>query len=277
MIADWVPAVALVDSAKWIRERLLYHVCPQRVVFHHVPKCGGTSVGRTLRRRYILSQATVLPNESLQAFASFTGGNDREQMLVDVLDLREQMFLYLLHSDVRCISLHVRFSEVAHRLFADRYKFVTILREPVSRFISNYFWSFAKPRALPENEIALGPFLETDRARRLGASYVQYFCGLPKDSDFTEAASIEAAKTNLAKFDVVGHIGDRIRFERDIRNALGVRLRIGHENRARQSASERDQVVTPELRAEIEALCAPDIAVWRHACATNSFQNVGEP
>ena len=34
---------------------------PNRIVFHHAPRCGGTSVGRAIRKRFLLSQATVLP------------------------------------------------------------------------------------------------------------------------------------------------------------------------------------------------------------------------
>lgn len=233
---------------------------PQRVVFHHVPKCGGTSVGRALRKRFLTSQATVVPESSFRAFQSFTGRTDRDQLLVDVLDLREQMLLYLLHEDIRCISLHVRFSSAAFREFRDRYKFVTILRDPVERFVSHYHWSHGKPGAHGRIEESFEAFLDTPRARRLGASYVEYFAGLPKEADLTTPAAIAAAIENLGRMDVVGRLDDLPAFEAKLRDALGVRLRVGHENKARGPRSAAR--TPPDLAERLRVLCAPDIAVW---------------
>jgi hypothetical protein len=251
-----------IDRLKALQPRVLDRLTPQRVVFHHVPKCGGTSVGRALRKRYLLSQATVTPEASFRAFEAFTGRSDREAMLVDVLDLREQMLLYLLYEDVRCVSLHVRFSAAAHARFADRYKFVTILREPVARFISHFFWSHGKPQAFGRIEEPFAEFLETERARRLGATYVEFYSGLPRQADITAPDAVAAAIANLGRFDVVGRLDDLAGFEAGLQRALGLRLRIGHENRMRQPRERADAVVTPELRARVAALCAPDIAVW---------------
>jgi hypothetical protein len=236
---------------------------PQRVVFHHVPKCGGTSVGRALRKRFILSQATVVPESSFRAFKAFTGRDDRERMLIDVLDLREQMLLYLLYEDVRCVSLHVRFSNAAFQEFHDRYKFVTILRDPVERFISHYHWSYGKAHAHGRIDETFGAFLDTERARRLGASYVEYFAGLQKDSDLTTPEAIAAAIGNLGRMDVVGRLDDLPGFQAELRAALGVGIKVGHENKARRPRSESPIDITPELAERVRSLCAPDIAVWQ--------------
>jgi len=252
-----------IDNAKRLRTWLLEKNCPQRVVFHHVPKCGGTSVGRALRKRYLLSQATVTPEASFRAFEAFSGRSDREQMLIDVLDLREQMMLYHLFEDVRCVSLHVRFSEVAHRAFKDKYKFVTVLREPVSRFISHYFWSVNKPSAHARIEEGFAEFLQTPRARRLGATYVEYYCGLPKDVDTASDMAISAAVANLKKFDVVGRLDDIPSFEFGLHQELGVRVRVGHENKATPARSSSKHDISKELRERVVELCAPDLAVWK--------------
>ncbi|MBT3027055.1 MAG: sulfotransferase family protein [Candidatus Thiodiazotropha sp. (ex Ctena orbiculata)] len=254
--------MGIVDKAKDLHRTLANATIPQRVVFHHVPKCGGTSVGRALRRRYLLSQGTVTPESSYRAFKAFTGRDDREQMLVDVLDLREQMLLYLLYEDVRCVSLHVRFSEPAHIQFHEKYKFITILREPVSRFISHYFWSHGKPHAHARIEEPIEEFINTERAKKLGATYAEFFCGLPKDVDFASDEAIQAALANLKKFDVVGRLDDLPAFAGDIKRELGVKLRIGHENRSRKTSSEVKSVISPEVKRKIEELCRPDIKIW---------------
>ena len=264
-----------IDQLKWIRQKLVQNTMGHPVVFHHIPKCGGTSVGRALRKKYILSQTTVKPEESFRAFAAFTGRTDRDQLLVDVLDLREQMLLYWLFDDVRCVSAHVRFSEKAYALFKDRYKFITILRDPVDRFISNYFWHAGRPEETAYINEDFAAFLDTQRARRLGASYVEYFSGLPKESDITAPSAIEAAIGNLAKFDVIGRL-DRLRDFRDqINEQIGVRLRIGHENKMKQSSKTKAKVVTDALRERARIVCAPDIAVWQAANARYFADKLG--
>lgn len=255
--------MGVVDKAKKLHRALTDATIPQRVVFHHVPKCGGTSVGRALRRRYLLSQGTVTPESSFRAFEAFTGRADREQMLVDVLDLREQMFLYLLFEDVRCVSLHVRYSESAHNLFHGMYKFITILREPVSRFISHYFWSYGKSHAHARIEEPIEEFIQTERAKQLGATYSEFFSGLPKLTDFASDDAVVAAISNLNKFDVVGTLDDLPAFAENVRSEIGIKIRIGHENRSRRSLSEVKRVISPEVRQKIEELCEPDVRIWK--------------
>lgn len=253
----------MIDRLKTLHRKLDAWITPSRVVFHHVPKCGGTSVGRALRKRYILSQTTVKPEESFRAFEAYTGRTDREQMLIDVAALREQMMLYHLFDAKRCVAAHVPYSEVVHQRFAPGYKFITILREPVSRLVSHYFWSHGKPDAHARIDEDFETFLGTARARRLGASYVEYYSGAPMAPDLSDPELIARAITNLrTRFDVVGRLDDLPGFEASIRDVLGVRIRIGHENKARQPGATRKSVVTPELMERAREVCAPDIAVW---------------
>jgi hypothetical protein len=256
-------SVGIVERIKRLKSRMEDLWIPQRVVFHHVPKCGGTSVSRGLRKRYLLSQGTVTPESSFRAFEAFTGRTDREQMLVDVLDLREQMMLYHLYEDVRCVSLHVRFSTAAYERFADRYKFITILREPVARFISHYNWSHDKPGAHASIAEDFEAFLATERARRMGATYVEYYSGLSKDANIRSPAAIQAAIENLRKFSVVGDLADVRNFEGDLHRELGVRVRIRHENKVSQDRQFASAKTLPaDVLGKVKTLCAPDLQVW---------------
>lgn len=255
--------MGIVDKAKSWRTFAEGRFLPQRFVFHHVPKCGGTSVGRALRKRYILSQATVTPEESFRAFEAFSERSDREKMLVDVLDLREQMLLYHMFHDVRGISLHVRFSQPAWNIFSDKYKFITILRDPVSRFISHYNWSHAKPNAHARIDESFEEFLKTERAKRMGATFVEYYSGLPKDFDMTSDEAVHCATESLRKFSVVGNISNIKKFEADVRRELGVSIKVRHENKGGKDR----RFVSPdnlsnEVLKRVHSICSPDIAVW---------------
>jgi hypothetical protein len=266
--------MGIVDQAKALRATATDRLLPQKFVFHHVPKCGGTSVGRALRKRYLLSQATVTPESSFRAFEAFTERTDREQMLIDVLDLREQMLLYHMFEGVMGISLHVRFSQAAYDAFADQYKFVTILRDPVARFLSHYNWSYDKPHAHARIEKTFDAFLETERAARLGATYVEYYCGLPKDDNITSDAAITAAVKNLNKFTVIGDLSNLNKFESDIKETLQVRIRIRHENRAtEQRRVTRASHLSDSIMEKVKALCAPDIAIYEAVTASSPSES----
>lgn len=253
---------SIVTNLERFHSRTVEYLHPVRVVFHHVPKCGGTSVGRALRLRYLLSQETILPEASFRAFAAFSNPPDHEQALVDVLDLREQMLLYLLFQDVRCISAHVRFSNVAYRMFHDRYRFITILRDPVSRFLSHYRWNLRNPADHAHLNVPFEEFLEGPRAQRLGAMYVEYFGGLPIDADIRSEDAIRLAIQNLRNFDVVGRLDRLDEFRAQIKEKLGVRLKIGHENENRSGKLGELSDLAPRMREKLMEICAPDVAVW---------------
>jgi hypothetical protein len=251
--------MSAIDRVRQLYQRLGNRLMPQRVVYHHVPKCGGTSVGRALRMRYLLSQASILTVPAHRSIQLLHSALDSRAQWVETLRFREAMLLYLMHCDVRCIAAHVAFSARAHQQFNDRYAFVTLLRHPVERFISHYHHSFGRDDH-SRVELALQDFVDTPEAHSYGTRYVQYFRGEPRLDELDSRAAIEAAKRNLGHFAVVGFIDQIGDFSGQLRRALRVRVSIGHENRGRAPTS-----VDASLRRRIEDRCAPDIEIYEHA------------
>lgn len=254
--------------ANWraMEKRLSDRLCGHRVVFHHVPKCGGTSVNQALRMCYLTSYSsirTVLP--IYRAMELLYPDSAPEETTYKTSDFREQLLLMYLFADRRCISGHVRFSKKAQEKFKDTYKFITTLRNPVSLYISTYFWNATSPQSKWKIDQGIEAFLDTPRARDFGSHYADYFSGLPPRTDPTSRASIEAAKENLRKFAVVGMVEDMAGFERQLRRELGTRIRIGHQNKARVSDGARSQAVTPEIKRKIEDLCAANLEIYEFA------------
>ena len=242
--------------------KLTNATCGHRVVFHHVPKCGGTSVRRALRMRYALSYTGFGSDPVYRALEAMHPEDDRTSISGRVTDYREIQLLHFLFADIRCISGHARFSNKAHELFANKYKFVTTLRDPVSLMISSYTYS---ARLEIDRWRAAGNFeeyLETDRAKDFGSLYSHFFSGLARADNPHSKHSIERAKENLAKFSVVGLVEDMSSFQQQLHGALGIRLRIGHTNRSRV---DRDEAVAPGLRAKIEEMSAPNIEIYDFA------------
>jgi hypothetical protein len=250
--------MSLIDFGKSLHQRAIERYSGNRIVFHHVPKCGGTSAGRALRRAYILSQDTVTPEASMKAFDA--AREDRPNLSAgDVSELREMMLLYMLYADTRCVSAHIPFSDAAYKRFAGRYVFVTLLRDPVDRFISNYFWSHQHPRGVGHIAESLEEFLLTKRARHLGSTYVRYFCGEP-GQEFT-ARHVDAAIRNLHRMECVGFLDEVGRFGAALRQLTGKRLRIGREN-VRNTSSKRGAILSGPMGRKVLEACSFDKEIW---------------
>lgn len=250
--------MSVIDFARSVHGRATDLLCGHRVVFHHVPKCGGTSVGRSIRRAYLLSQGTVTPVESEKAFnAVQRTGPHRE--IGHVSELREMMLLYMLFSDIRCVSAHIPFSNAAFEHFADRYSFVTLLRDPVERFISNYFWNHDRPDAHFRIAEAFEDFLATERAKGLGSTYVRYFCGEPGEN--FGPRHVDAAIRNLHRMNSVGFLDEVGHFEVSLHRLTGRKLKIGKEN-VGGTSGRRDAILSGTLRDRILEVCGPDRDVW---------------
>lgn len=255
--------MSLIDRLKDARRRIVDLSCPQRVVFVHVAKCGGTSVARALRWRYLPSQATINPESSYKAVQSVSYGKDAADMIVEAEARRRYLLAYLMHEDVRCIAAHVHFDEGLHRAFANRYRFITLLREPEARFLSHYNWSAAHPDGHFSVPDSFDTFLSSWQAQMLGAEYASVFSGVAERERMRSDETIARAIENLKSFDHVGRLDALDDFERAVRALLGVRVRFGHENPTRaewKPIKLRD--LTESQRARVEEICAPDRAVW---------------
>ena len=249
--------MALVEFGKSLHRRATDLLSGHPVVFHHVPKCGGTSVGRSLRRAYLLSQGTVTPKESEDAFDAVQ--KPGQPAKGHVAELREMMLLYLLYSGTRCVSAHIPFSNAAFDRFGDRYAFVTLLRDPVERFISNYMWSHKHPGGVAHIPQSLEDFVTTDRARLLGSTYARYFCGEPRQ-DFS-AAQVDDAIRNLRRMNCVGFLDRMGDFEKALHQVTGRRIRIGKEN-VGHTGSQRDAIMSGPLGGKIREACELDLEIW---------------
>lgn len=234
----------------------------ERICFIHVPKCGGTSFGQALANEYGLlgrlgeRMVTIEPVASKRA-AKVAG--------VPLTRYREELLLYhMAHPRTRYLAGHVEYSPRGHDAFGE-WRFITLLRDPVAKWFSQYFYNRYKAVDHSRVELELEPFLATEAARDYGSDFVRFFAR-DKEADPSSDAAVRDAVAQLERFDVVGVLEELPSFLEAFRERFGVRLRMPHENS--NPVADPHRRVPDELRREVERLCAPNRAVYERVRAT---------
>jgi hypothetical protein len=161
------------------------------------------------------------------------------------------------------ISGHVPFCRAAADAFGEQWKFVTVLREPVSRFMSEYLYNRFKTSQHFRVEEGLEAYLDTADARRTSTQITNFLTGrrdayaAPTDRD------VDAALDNLRRFTVVGFLDDLDRFADTMAERFGKRPAIRHVNRSPAPAQDAHQALDYPTRQKITDLCAADVEIYR--------------
>lgn len=231
----------------------------QKLVFFHVPKCGGTSIDSAFRRAITfhgLGARPLDPKASKQA-ADAIGD--------DYLDLRERWLVYQVQrAQDSYIHGHFPWSPAIPQVKGD-YRLVTLVRDPRAQLLSEFFFNRDKTNVghfSIERDTPLKQFLTTPVARDIGTKFVQYFTDPPLRRAAAEPEAVEAACRNLALLDVVGTLEHLDDWTAQVGALLGRPLEVGRERVSPTPKSRRDAEVDDEATAMIDELVRPNRAVY---------------
>ena len=176
--------------------------CPEPLTFIHLPKCAGTSLRRALARCYRVPTSrrieNVPHNQVIRAALSGPRVNFNLEERLQVWDTAERIGLYAMLSGAPLVMGHLPFNRHRYKAVLHKRKFITVLRDPVERWISNYRNSRRSDSRHPWQEQSLSEFLETEYARHYGSSMVTYLSGSRQIGDISCPEHLCAvAKENL--------------------------------------------------------------------------------
>ena len=224
----------------------------------HVPHSSDTRIGAALRLRYLYSNATIdteTSDKSVQVLFPHIQGETR--IVAEYCQRGEELACLMTHQ-VKCISGQVRYSAELHKQ-SKEYSFVTMLRDPVDRFMAHYC---ELKRHYPDRHrpSSLEKFLETPEAARLASQYLFHFSGHSQNQTSNLTRSVLKAQYALTQFDLVGDFSNPAEFARGLRCLTGGYLHWPRNNRAPHIS-----VLPYSLRSKVAALCAPDLAIYQTA------------
>jgi hypothetical protein len=221
-----------------------------RVVFLHVPKTGGTTFVQILERHF--PARAVLHTNGVQL--------DTLRHRLDPVTPAQRAQVALLHG-------HVSYG--AHTLFPGPAVYLTLLREPVDRFVSTYY--FERESAAPLHEflvrtnLSLAEFTVCDEARRYHDLQVRLLAGEAAPGEPEDL--LARAKLHVEQhFKLVGLIE---RFDESVllcgrrmgwRNLFSAKVNVTRER-------PRLAEVPAEVRAAIRARNALDVELYAWAQA----------
>lgn len=179
---------------------------PKKILFDHLPKCGGSSLNAYLAAHYpkrkVFSINGINPTESLKEFKS--------------------------------LSRHKRHSfdivkgHLAHELFDFTHPNIlkiTVLREPVDRIISHYYYAKCKGNhylhtKILESGMTLEEYASSDLSGELRNWYTTHFSGYSiSDAESSPKESIaRATEVILKRYNILGFLDDFTSFTKKLQN-----------------------------------------------------------
>jgi len=243
---------------------------PQKTVFFHPPKCGGTSVGTALKqaheRKYGRRQAIF----ELNAAASKRAG---KAIGVSMPRMRESILSYAAAlPNVELILGHFPYSNNVFSSNQIAANCTTILRNPVDRILSHYYFNrYKKDDGHFTIHVDLEEWLLSDRSLGAATIFTQMFVG---DQDIVTSLSdhtinnarldqaVKLATANLETFCVVGILEKKEVFFEDIKKYLGLELRVPHKRKSPRQDYPKFYEQPKKIQDRIMKICDADIKIY---------------
>lgn len=245
-------------TALSLRRRITGSGVKEKVFFLHIPKCGGTSVDTAITE-------AIGPQSCLHLYSA-ASRRAAEIQGIELMEYRNSLLPYFMEQNgLQYISGHFVFNSDLHSRYSNEWGYVTMLRDPVQKYISQYFYNLQKPA---QDHFGIDEsaeeFIASAEGVRLGQDMVQKITGIAEltaAGSREQQAQIDLAVRNIEKFRLVGILEDTERFQSDFKKIFGASLHIKKMNRNR---SKNELQISNSLRKKIEQLCRPDIALYEH-------------
>lgn len=240
----------------------LRHPC----IFVHLPKCGGTSLSEALYATVpIHKRVDVIDAMSTRRAASILefGIDDAWKCHDDLeygdrtFDLRERFLITHCCWGSQLVHGHVMMSDRMQKHCKGRYKFLTIMRDPIERTISNYRMAITAGIASPDPDV----WLDSQIARAHSTVYLRYLSGQHTVLPEQEAACLERALGSLELFSLIGFLDDIAAFASEFEQIFGANLILHEYNKAKGAGV----VLSDAQMAKLRNMCAADQVIYDRA------------
>lgn len=252
-----------------------------KLVYLHVPKSGGRSIEQSIKNEYL--GFNRIKNKSMHYTinsqnSAFVGGliynlNFEEGDINNNRNLkfnRDLLAYKLLDKKIKFISGHFPFDNLIYNFFADEFDFFTTLRDPVQKWLSNFFFRNERQPIIMGKKfnhwkinVSLEDYLKSDRGHYHGYDYSKYYGGLRQNYDYNSKEAINNAKKNLNKFKIIGFLEDLNSLKISFYKTYNFNISIPHKNKSKSRIN--SNIISDDIINEIKSVCKTDIEIYNFA------------
>lgn len=230
-----------------------------KIIYHHIPKCGGTSVVTSLALTYypfrLLRHSRTGFEGTLNAKAASTAAAENN---IDPLDFRRSLLQYYVEKDrTPLISGHYPYNHQLSEAQKKEWNFITLLRDPVERWYSEYYWNRYKDHDYKKTGMSFEEYLNSDEGQFNACTFLHYF------SDLKNKTSNSAIET-LKNMDVVGFLDNLPHYKSQMKKTFG---RAPLSIRRNKSPAKESQEARPDEHSDFHksllSVLEVDIEIYR--------------
>ena len=224
-----------------------------KIIFFHIPKTAGTALVSGLHnalfdiknpfRRYHFS---VCPRASLS--------ENWEQTFSDRITIAKYGIRL---KGVSLVTGHIPFFRIDEASENhEQWRSLTVFRDPVKRFISEYYYNKRKVSSHLKINTNLDDYLASESAILAGQTYLRWF---------SPEADLEVAKINIQQINIIGFQESLGKLNEKLIRDYNLRIRLKKINkRPRKLEKEKDAEISDSQMNRIRELCKKDIKLYEY-------------
>ncbi len=230
-----------------------------KFVFTHVPKCAGSALSQSLLEGLYPS---FVRNSPLTTGIDIKLANRiAERLDVHEQKVREVHLATLLASQKKVfITGHCYANPLLVKEYCDNWNFITVLRDPVDRFISEYVYNKFKQEKWKNDEKEFVEYIRGMRARSSGITYARFFSGLSEKQILDDPTiAINSSVGNLKNYYKVGFLDEMHNWIEELNNEFEASIKIRETNKSPNREVFEEIKSSEKLMKNLYEICEIDI------------------
>ena len=235
----------------------------KKIAFVHIAKCGGISIDTALRACFANPKQRRIDRDFslLSSMSSFKKEINSIDSACDFSEYHayklQNLFNQFLALNWQYVSGHVAINSNILSQYRAEYAFITMLRDPIERFISNYIFNkltnsqqYMLPNKHSTDDIVQEAKIIINSRRGWQMANIPTMCitgSFPKDIEHAKLLN-QTFEENIKQFSVVGFLSQTNLFTQKIETLTGRNIHIQHKNAANNINNRHSEKIRTTLK-----------------------------